>query len=163
MRYFQLSSEWYFDINIVRSSSIFHFTKLCFKAQKRYLFFGFKRSHERCKKVPFLLLEAMFAKAQKRYLSCSWKWCCQRRKKGTFKIFAKLAFLMIVSQRNLSRIFQRNWPFFPWICLWKSLQIWLFFRNLSEALCFKRFTLLKFLIWSHFCLSPPTFFPSQCQ
>ena len=81
VRYFQLSSEWYFDVNIVRSSSISHFTKRCFKAQKRYLFFGFKRSHERHEKVPFLQLEAssqkrekpwqlelMFSKVRKRYL-----------------------------------------------------------------------------------------------
>ena len=30
--------------------------------------FGFKRSHERHKKVPFLQLEAMFSKVRKRYL-----------------------------------------------------------------------------------------------
>ena len=35
------------------------------KRRKRYLFFGFKRCHERHKKVPFLQLEAMFAKARK--------------------------------------------------------------------------------------------------
>ena len=37
VRYFELSSEWYFDVNIVRSSSISHFTRRCFKSQKRYL------------------------------------------------------------------------------------------------------------------------------
>ena len=35
------------------------------KCRKRYLFFGFKRCHERHKKVPFLQLEAMFSKVQK--------------------------------------------------------------------------------------------------
>ena len=54
-------------------------------AQKRYLFFGFKRSHERHKKVPFLQLEAMFSKARKRYLFGSRKWRCSlKREKGTF-------------------------------------------------------------------------------
>ena len=69
VRYFQLSSEWYFDVNIVRSSSISHFTKR-FKACKRfpYRFVAFKRSHERRKKVPFFQLEAMFSKAPKWYL-----------------------------------------------------------------------------------------------
>ena len=27
-----------------------------------------------------------------------------------------------------------NWPIFLQVCLWKSCKIWLFFRNLSEAL-----------------------------
>ena len=43
-------------------------TKRRFKAQKRYLFVAFKRSHERGKKVPFFQLEAMFSKAPKWYL-----------------------------------------------------------------------------------------------
>ena len=30
--------------------------------------------------------------------------------------------------------FPRNRPFFPWICPWKSHEIWLFFRDLPEAL-----------------------------
>ena len=38
VRYFQLSSDWYFDVNTVRSSSISHFTKRCFKAQKGTFF-----------------------------------------------------------------------------------------------------------------------------
>ena len=71
-KYFQLSSEWYFkfDVNIVRSSSIFQVAKRCFKAQKRNLFFGFKRSH-----------------GAKRYLFCSWKRCSQKRENDTFKVF----------------------------------------------------------------------------
>ena len=35
------------------------------KRRKRYLFFGFKRCHERHKKVPFLQLEAMFSNSRK--------------------------------------------------------------------------------------------------
>ena len=35
------------------------------KRRKRYIFFGFKRCHERHKKVPFLQLEAVFSKARK--------------------------------------------------------------------------------------------------
>ena len=68
VRYFQLSSEWYFDVNIVRSSSISHFTKRCFKAQKRYLF----------------SVSSNLMKGTKRYLFCSWKRCSQKREKGTF-------------------------------------------------------------------------------
>ena len=36
--------------------------------RKRITSFGFKRSHERHKKVPFLQLKAMLSKARKRYL-----------------------------------------------------------------------------------------------
>ena len=65
---FQLSSEWYFDVNIVRSSSISHFTKRCFKAQE----------------VPFLLVSSDLMKGTKSYLFCSWKRCSQKHEKGTF-------------------------------------------------------------------------------
>ena len=41
---------------------------------------------------------------------------------------------------NFSAKFPPNRPFFPRICLWKSHEIWLFFRDLSEALCYERFT-----------------------
>ena len=37
-------------------------------------------------------------------------------------------------QRNWPRKFPRNRPFFPRICPWKSCEIWLFFRDLPEAL-----------------------------
>ena len=68
--YSQLSSEWYFDVNIVRSSSISHFTKRWFKACKRFLyrFVAFKR----------------LMKGAKRYLFSSWKRCSQKRQNGTF-------------------------------------------------------------------------------
>ena len=42
--------------------------------------------------------------------------------------------LPIIFQRNWPRKFPRNRPFFPRICPWKSREIWLFFRDLPEAL-----------------------------
>ena len=42
--------------------------------------------------------------------------------------------LPIVFQQNWPLKFPRNWPFFPRICPWKFREIWLFFRNLPEAL-----------------------------
>ena len=41
------------------------------------------------------------------------------------------------SEKLASKIsvkFPWNWPFFPQICPWKSREIWLFFRDLAEAL-----------------------------
>ena len=35
---------------------------------------------------------------------------------------------------KISAKFPRNLPFFPQICPWKSREIWLFFRDLPEAL-----------------------------
>ena len=65
---------------------------------------------------------------------------------------------MIVFRWNWFWIFMQNWLFFPQICLWKSHEIWPFFCDLSEALCYEWFMLFKFLIWSSFSLSPPPFF-----
>ena len=114
VRYFQLSSEWYFDFNIVRSLSISHFTKRCLTAQKRYLFFGFKRSHERHKKVPFLQLEAMFSKARKRYLFGSWKWCSQKREKGAFNSVFKVGKsfrILLIDRCHINRLVSFLWFF----------------------------------------------------
>ena len=66
VRYFHLSSDRYFDVNIVRSLSISGFTKRCFKAQKKVLFFS---------------VSSDVTKGTKRYLSCSWKRCFQKREK----------------------------------------------------------------------------------
>ena len=87
VRYFHLSSEWYFDVNIVRSSSISHFTKrwftelergshisfCCFqaislKAQKGTFFAVGSDVLKSIKMVPFLQLEVMLLKVRKRYL-----------------------------------------------------------------------------------------------
>ena len=62
--------EWMIlSVNIVRSSSISHFTKRCFKAQKRYIFFRF---------------QAISWEAQKGTFFCSWKRCSQKHEKGAF-------------------------------------------------------------------------------
>ena len=71
VRYFHLSSEWYFDVNTVRSSSISHFTKRWFTELERG-------------SCIFLSLSSDLIKGAKRYLFCSWKWCSQKHQNGTF-------------------------------------------------------------------------------
>ena len=69
--YFKLSGENNFNVNIVRFSSISHFTKQNFKARRRYLFFSLKRSLQKREKGPFFCgLETFLSKEQKRYLFC---------------------------------------------------------------------------------------------
>ena len=82
VRYFQLSSEWYFDVNIVRSSSISRFTKRCFKAQKKVPFFRFQAMSWKAQKSTFFAVGSDVLKSAKN--RGSWKWCSQKREKGTF-------------------------------------------------------------------------------
>ena len=80
--YFQLSSEWYFDVNIVRPSSISRFTKRCFKAQKKVPFFRFQAMSWKAQKGTLFAVGSDVLKSAKNL--GSWKWCCQKREKGTF-------------------------------------------------------------------------------
>ena len=84
VRYFHLSSEWYFDVNIIRSSSISRFTKRCFKAQKKVHFFRFQAMSWKAQKGTFLAVGSGVLKSAKNL--GSWKWCSQKREKGTFYI-----------------------------------------------------------------------------
>ena len=72
-------------------------------------------------------------------------------------------FLTIVFRWNLSWIFPWNQPFFLQICLWKFHEIWPFFSDLSEALCYERFMCQVLDLVTFFSLSPPTFFLHEHQ
>ena len=118
--YSQLSSEWYFDVNIVRSSSISRFTKRCFKAQKKVPFFRFQAMSWKAQKGTFFAVGSDVLKSAKNL--GSWKWFCQKLEKGTFIKSLKKCKIVFSSHGKPFRILlidrcNRLVPFYEFFCL----------------------------------------------